>query len=361
MTGQSRTLSTIRGDGDRRSSRGSHFGNRFYQIGISMCVALGLVGAPRAYAEGPEPDLSGVTLTVGTPNKTGLHRQLLASHEADNTPYKIQWADFDSTPPLVEALRAGHVDIAAGGDTGVLFAIAAGVKISILGAAVERKKSGSAILVRGDSPIQTVAELKGKKIALPYFTKQHYQLARALEQSGVPWDQKLILRLNTTDGLSALINGQVDAFVVWDPNTAIAETQHGARILKPLSEIIDTAGILYAPASSLQDPKRVAALKDLTRRVIRAQGWVNVHPAEWSEQVAALAQISIEAARLQASRSSTIYAPATSADIVAGWQKEIEFFVATGDFRKSYQISDYVAAEFAGVVADEASRVAKTE
>jgi sulfonate transport system substrate-binding protein len=325
-------------------------------IGLSVVAFLGA-----AHAQTPEPDLSDITLTVGTPNKTGLHRQLIASHEADKTPYKIQWADFDSTPPLVEALRAGHVDIAAGGDTGVLFAIAAGVKISILGAAVEREKSGSAILVRGDSPIQTVAGLRGKKIALPYFTKQHYQLARALEQAGVPWDQKLILRLNTTDGLSALINGQVDAFVVWDPNTAIAETQHGARVLKPLSEVVDTAGILYAPASSLQDPRRAAALQDLTRRIIKAQSWVNAHPEEWSDQVATLAQISIEAARLQTSRSSTIYVPATSADILAGWQKEVEFFVATGDFRRPYQVGDYVARDFTPVVADEAARVAKTE
>ncbi|URK86343.1 ABC transporter substrate-binding protein (plasmid) [Rhizobium sp. RCAM05350] len=179
------------------------------------------------------PDLLAVTITVGTPNKTGLHRQLLASGEAENLPYKIKWADFDSTPPLVEALRAGHVDIAAGGDTGVLFGIANGLKISILAATLERKESGSAILVRGDSPLKTVGELKGRKVALPYFTKQHYQFAKALEVAGVPWDEKLILRLNTTDGLSALVNGQVDAFVVWDPNTAIAQQQHARASCNP--------------------------------------------------------------------------------------------------------------------------------
>lgn len=311
-------------------------------------------------AAGPAPaDLSGITLTVGTPNKTGLHRQLIASGEAEGTPYTIRWADFDSTPPLVEALRAGHVDISAGGDTGVLFGLANGLKISIIGAVQERKASGSAILVRGDSDIQSVAQLKGRKIALPYFTKQHYQLAKALEQAGVPWDDKLILRLNTTDGLSALVNGQVDAFVVWDPNTAIAQTRHGARILQPLKEVIDTAGVLYVPSKSLEDPRRAAALKDLTRRIVRAQAWVDRHPEQWAEQVSRLSQISIEAARLQTERSSQYYTPASAPDILDGWQRQVEFFVGTGDFRKTYAVADHVAREFDAVIADEAARIAE--
>jgi sulfonate transport system substrate-binding protein len=306
------------------------------------------------------PDLSDVTITVGTPNKTGLHRQLIAANEIENLPYKIKWADFDSTPPLVEALRAGHVDIAAGGDTGVLAAIANGVKVTILAATWERKESGSAILVRGDSPLKDVADLNGHKVALPYFTKQHYQFARALEQAGVPFDNKLILNLNTTDGLSALVNSQVDAFVVWDPNTAIAQQQHGARILKSLSKVIDTAGVLYAPTSSVEDPARKAALEDLTRRIIRAQAWVNAHPTEWAEQVAKLSQISPDAANLQASRSRVEYVPATDADVLAGWQQEVAYFHAGGQFKRDFKVDDYVIKDFGDLIRDENKKLAKT-
>ncbi|NEI73881.1 transporter substrate-binding domain-containing protein [Rhizobium lusitanum] len=304
-------------------------------------------------------DLSTVTVTIGTPNKTGLHRQLIAAGEVENVPYKIKWADFDSTPPLVEALRAGHVDIAAGGDTGVLSAIANGVKVTILAATWERKESGSAILVRGDSDLGKVADLKGRKVALPYFTKQHYQFAKALEQAGVPWDPKLILNLNTTDGLSALVNGQVDAFVVWDPNTAIAQQQHGARILQSLSKVIDTAGVLYAPTSSLADPARKAALEDLTRRIIRAQAWVNAHPQEWSAQVAKLSQISPDAANLQTSRSFQEYAPATDANALKGWQQEVAYFHQSGQFKNEFQVENYVAKDFDDVINSENKKLAK--
>jgi sulfonate transport system substrate-binding protein len=321
-------------------------------LGIAFAAAL----VTTAIAQ----DLPDVTITVGTPNKTGLHRQLLASGEAENLPYKIKWADFDSTPPLVEALRAGHVDIAAGGDTGVLTAIANGVKITILAASRERKESGSAILVRGDSPLTTVGDLKGHKIALPYFTKQHYQFAKAIEQAGVPWDDKLILNLNTTDGLSALVNSQVDAFVVWDPNTAIAQQQHGARILQSLSKVIDTAGVLYTPTESLADPARKAALQDLTRRIIRAQAWVNTHPGEWSEQVARLSQISIDAAKLQTSRSSVDFVPATDADALAGWQQEVAYFHQTGQFRKEFKVEEHVAKDFDDIINSENKKLVKT-
>lgn len=327
--------------------------------GAGLGIALALSFAATSWAQNA-PDLSDVTLTVGTPNKTGLHRQLIAANEVENLPYKIKWADFDSTPPLVEALRAGHVDIAAGGDTGVLAAISNGVKITILAATWERKESGSAILVRGDSPLKTVAELKGHKVALPYFTKQHYQFAKALEQAGVPWDDKLILNLNTTDGLSALVNGQADAFVVWDPNTAIAQQQHGARILQPLSKVIDTAGVLYAPTSSVGDPVRKAALEDLTRRIIRAQAWVNGHPKEWAEQVSKLSQISLDAANLQASRSRVEFVPATNADVLAGWQKEVAYFHQGGQFKNEFQVEDHVVKDFDDVINSENKKLAKT-
>jgi sulfonate transport system substrate-binding protein len=316
-----------------------------------------ILGLAAHAADGPSPDLSNVTLTVGTPNKTGLQRELIASGEDRNTLYKIKWAVFDSTPPLTEALRAGRVDIGGGGDTGVLFAIAHGAKIAILGATRFNGRSGSSILVRNDSPLKTLADLRGKKVALPHFTAQHYQLAMALQQAGIPWDEKLILNLNTSDGLSALINNQVDAFIVWDPNAAIAQTQYGARILAALDEAVTSAGMLYTPAQDLADPAKKAALQDLTRR-ISAHAWVNAHPDEWAEQMSRMAQIPAAAARLTISRAHTYYEPANTPENVEAWQKEIEYFRSIKVFDADFQIKDYIAPDFDVVIQNETQKLA---
>jgi len=328
---------------------------------ISLLAGAIVAAFAAIHAQAAEPvqhDLSGVTLVVGTPNKTGLQRELIASGEDQHTPYTIKYAVFDSTPPLTEALRAGRVDIGGGGDTGVLFAIAHGAKIAVLGATRYSGQSGSAILVLKDSPLQSLADLKGKTIALPHYTVQHYQLARALEQAQVPWDDKLILNLDTSDGLSALVNKRVDAFVVWDPNAAIAETAYGARALQHLDRNVTTFGMLYTNAADLADPAKAAALKDLTRRIIRAQAWVGSHPDLWSEQMTKLSQVPQAAAQLTVSRSDIRYVPATSPDIVAAWQQEIGYFRSIGVFKDDFQIRDDIAADFDSVITSENASVA---
>lgn len=341
------------------------------KTGLTVLAALLIVGGITAWAvsrpspqaiTGDPTDLSDVVLVVGTPNKTGLRRQLLASGEAENLPYKVEWAVFDSTPPLTEALKAGKVDIGGGGETGVLFALANGARIKILAANIaEDVDSKSEVLVRGDSPINSIADLRGRKIALPYYTAQHYQLARALDKENIPWDRKLILNLNTVDGLSALVNRQVDAFVVWDPNAAIAEVQFGARGIASLRNVAPTAGVLYAAEASVEDPRKKRALQDLVRRIIRAQAWVDRNPQQWANDIATNAQIPLEAALLSVKRGGSRYAPVTDADVLSRWQQEIDYFHKQGLFRQRFDISDHIAPEFEETVRDESARVAAKE
>ena len=162
------------------------------------------------------------------------------------------------------------MDLATGGETGVLFGIANGADIKLLGATNESNTGGSLILVKNNSDIHAVADLRGRRIALPYYTAQHYQLAKALDQAGLAWSDADIVNLNTTDGLSALNTGAVDAFVIWDPNSAVAELQYDASPVVNLSSVLKTYGAYYASAQAVADPGKRAALEDLTRRIVRA-------------------------------------------------------------------------------------------
>src|SRR4051794_2565302 len=103
--------------------------------------------------------------------------------------YRVAWAEFQAGSPLLEALNAGAIDFGSVGETPPIFAqAAAGARLTYV-AHEPPAPRGEAILVPRDSPIRTVADLKGKKVALNKGSNVHYLLVRALEQAGVGYTE----------------------------------------------------------------------------------------------------------------------------------------------------------------------------
>jgi sulfonate transport system substrate-binding protein len=144
--------------------------------------------------------------------------------------FKVEWKEFPSGPPLLEALNVGAIDFGHAGETPPIFAQAAGVPFYYV-AYEPPAPNGEAILVPKDSPIKTLAELKGKKIALNKGSNVHYLLVRALEQAGVKYSEIEPAFLAPADARAAFERGAVDAWVIWDPYQAAAEISAGARRL----------------------------------------------------------------------------------------------------------------------------------
>jgi sulfonate transport system substrate-binding protein len=297
-----------------------------------------------------------VTLTVGSPCKSCLKQLLTASGQDKGTSYRLQWADFDSTPTLVQALKAGYVDVASGGETGVLFGIAAGAKVRLLGAVQDSNVGGSSILVKNSSNIRTLADLKGRKVALPFYTAQHYQLAKALDSAGVAWKDVDIVNLDTAAGQSAFNSGAVDAFVIWDPNAAVAELRDNAHALVRLSDIQQTYSALYASAGAVDDPAKKAALEDLTRRVVQAYQWVGTHKTDWARTVSQLSGVPIEAAQLAANRTDPQLAPIDD-KVRQSWQDETDYFVRLGQLKQPFAVADSVAPGFGTIISQQLATV----
>ena len=82
-----------------------------------------------------------------------------------------------------------------------------------------------------DSPLQTVADLKGKNVALNKGSNVHYLLVKALEKAGVSYSDIKTSFLPPADARAAFEKGAVDAWVIWDPFLAAAEAATGARTL----------------------------------------------------------------------------------------------------------------------------------
>ncbi|MHA6780619.1 ABC transporter substrate-binding protein [Pseudonocardia saturnea] len=311
---------------------------------------LALLVSTTACGDGDAGGRSATTIVVGSPCKTCLKTLLTASREIEGTPYALEFADFDSAPPLIEAMKAGRVDVAWGGEVPVFFGISNGAPVVLLAGGRSSASGQSRILVKEDSPIRTVADLRGKKIAMPLYTVPHYPLAVALQEADLAWSDVEVVNLNTTDGLAAFNAGSVDAFVVWDPNAAVVETEHGGRTLQPLGDVINPDSAYYAAAGAVQDPAKRAAIEDLTGRVVRAFAWVGEHKAEWAGQVTELTGVPAAAAGLAADRQDWQLVPVDDG-VRATWQQEVDFFAQLGQITAPFPVAEHVVPGFDTVVA----------
>jgi sulfonate transport system substrate-binding protein len=144
--------------------------------------------------------------------------------------YAITWIEFPAGPQLLEALALGSADIGSVGDTPPIFAQAAGKDLVYVGVEPPRPDS-SAILVRNDSAIRSLADLKGRKIAFQKGSSAHYLTVRALEKAGIAYKDIEPVYLPPAEARAAFERGSVDAWAIWDPYYAAAELLAPTRTL----------------------------------------------------------------------------------------------------------------------------------
>ena len=205
---------------------------------LTSAAAAGSLALP-AFAQTGKPVLarigyqkSSTLLTVLKAN--GTLEKLLAPLNV-----KISWHEFSSGLPLLEALNVGGVDLSADvADTVPVFAQAAGAKLTYV-AQEAPSPSAQAIVVRADSPIKTVADLKRKKIAVTKAAGVHYLLIATLEKAGLKFSDIGAAYLTPADGRAAFERGSVDAWVTWDPFLAGVQKQTQVRILSDGRNVAD--------------------------------------------------------------------------------------------------------------------------
>jgi len=152
---------------------------------------------------------------------------------------KVTWAEFTSGPPLLEALGAGALDFGPTGDVPPLFAQAARGNLLYVGT-YRGSSQGSAILVHKDSPIQSIADLTGRKLAFKRGSSAHNVAVKVLRKGGLAPTDVTQLDLAPPDAAAAFKNGSIDAWSIWDPYTAIAQADPQTRVLTTAEGIVDS-------------------------------------------------------------------------------------------------------------------------
>ncbi|NWC96581.1 MULTISPECIES: aliphatic sulfonate ABC transporter substrate-binding protein [unclassified Pseudomonas] len=190
----------------------------------------------------------------------------------------VTWHEFPSGLPLLEALNVGNVDISADvADTVPIFAQAAQAKLTYF-AQEAPSPQAQAIVVRKDSPIQQLADLKGKKIAVTKAAGTHYLLIAALNKAGLAFSDIEPAYLTPADGRAAFENNKVDAWVTWEPFLTSVQRQLPTRTLADGTGLASykryyLTGTPYAKAHP-------EVLKVVYAQLHQAGEWVKSHPRD---------------------------------------------------------------------------------
>lgn len=277
---------------------------------------------------------SGVTLRVGD-QKGGNQSLLNASGELAGLPYRIEWSEFPAAAPLLEALNAGAIDAGYVGDAPFLFAYATGVPARVI-SVVRQNSDGLAIVVPAKSPIQKVADLKGRRIGTGRGSIGHYLVLATLAKAGLRVEDVNLVFLGPIDARAALTSGAIDAWATWDPYTSMLELADGARRVADGNGFPSNKSYLVAGLGAIRDKR--AALTDFARRLNRARQWALQHPDQYADVWAKSTGNSPAVARRWFARAQIHGVPIDDA-LVADQQSIVDLYAKAGVINKGFSVS----------------------
>ncbi|MCZ8221773.1 MAG: sulfonate ABC transporter substrate-binding protein [Acidovorax sp.] len=157
---------------------------------------------------------------------------------------KVTWTEFNAGPVQLEALNVGSIDFGDVGEAPPIFAQAAGAPLVYAGATVPRPTL-EAVIVPKDSPIRSVADLKGKRVAYNKGSNVQYFLVKLLEKHGLKYGDVQSVFLAPADARAAFEKGAVDAWIIWEPFLAAAQKTLDARLLADATGVVNNRAYYF--------------------------------------------------------------------------------------------------------------------
>lgn len=252
--------------------------------------------------------------------------------------YTVEWTEFPAGPQLLEALNVGAIDFGTTGEAPPIFAQAAGAPLVYVGYEPPAPEA-EAILVPADSPLKTVADLKGKNVALNKGSNVHYLLVKALEKADLAYSDIQVSFLPPADARAAFEKGAVDAWVIWEPFLAAAEAATGARQLANGTGVVDNHEFYLASRSFLD------AHADVVDTIIASLGevdtWINANRDDVAQQFSPALGIPADVLQVAVERRSYGVKPITP-EVAAAQQKIADTFHELGLIPSAIRIADAV-------------------
>lgn len=253
----------------------------------ALLIVLAVVALLVWRAERPAAKAAGPSVLIVGDQRGGVQALLRAAGELDHGAYKLDFALFPAAAPLLEALGANAIDIGGIGGAPFAFAYASGQPIkAVFAYRVDPARAGraSAIIVKKNSPLHTLADLKGRKLATVRGSAGQDLALKLLEKAGLgPHDVQWVY-LDNGQAKAALGSGAIDAWSTWGSYVGIAAIEDGDRILADGSGLTGNVGF-YAASNAAIAAKR-AQLTDFVQRLTRARTWARAHPRDYAAALA---------------------------------------------------------------------------
>jgi sulfonate transport system substrate-binding protein len=313
--------------------------NTHHRIRNAGAVLFGFMVGFSAVASALGADV--VTLRVGD-QKGGSRALLEIAGLAKDLPYKIEWSEFPAAAPILEALNAGALDFGYTGDLAFLTVYAAGAPIKAIGGTRSDART-QAILVRNDSPIKSIADLKGKRLAGTRGGWGQFLIDATQEKAGNGVNDATFAPLGPVDAKIALVAGSIDGWAVWEPYVSYATLKDNARVVADGTGLTPT--ITFYVASDQAIATKRAAVQDLVRRLDKARLWSLDHVAEYAKATAELTKLP-EDVLLSAYTAQRTSAIVIDTDVIKEIQQASDRATRYGILGKTLDVSKAVDRSF---------------
>lgn len=269
----------------------------FLALAVSALTSTLLPGL--AHANAPALKEVRIDYAFYSPSSLVIRKFGWAEQEFAKTGTQVRWVQSAGSNRALEFLAAGAVDFGSTAGLAAVLSKANGNPIRAV--YVYSQPEWTALVVSKDSPIKSVADLKGKRIAATKGTDPFLFTLRTLNQNGLHKSDVELVHLQHADGRSALEQGRVDAWAGLDPHMAASELDAGTRLLYR-NVNFNTYGFLNTTEKFAQEQPE--AVERVIRLYERARAWIRANPDEAARILSDEAKISLAVARRQLERTS---------------------------------------------------------
>ncbi|MBL1080689.1 ABC transporter substrate-binding protein [Streptomyces actinomycinicus] len=327
----------------------------------ASAAAVGLSGCAKGDASAETKGAATRPLAAEVPAGTSLK---IASYQGQQQlqfrlaklpalPFTVSgWANIGAGPDVINAFRAGSLDVANNAGIPPIQAHYQGFDAKIVAIGITRKPN-YLFATKPGSDIGSVQDFRGRKLAFSQGQAQGVVLLRALKQAGLAYDDVELVPLTSNQFLTALQSGQVDIAPLANSQSPAYLKQYGgkgAHVIK--TDVVDLLNLLWAPQSVLNDPAKAAAIAAYVPQWAKGQVWQYEHPDQWNEEFYVKTQnlTPQQAKSITDLANKPLFPP--SWDEAIKWEQETADLLAGGGFVKKFDVSSLFDHRFESIAAD---------